>query len=42
VGVKLGQTANNSQPAMPALKVQANADVTAEVDITAPDATKAL
>ncbi|MBA3274977.1 MAG: YtxH domain-containing protein [Chloroflexia bacterium] len=42
VGVKLGQTANNSQPAMPAPKVQANADVTAEVDITAPDATKAL
>ncbi len=42
VGVKLGQTANNSQPGQPAPRVQAGADVTAEVDITAPDATKAL
>ncbi|MBA2470574.1 MAG: hypothetical protein H0V37_14305 [Chloroflexia bacterium] len=43
VGVKLGQTANNSQPAgKTAPEVQAGANVTAEVEITAPDATKAL
>lgn len=45
VGVKLGQTANNSQPAgvstAPPVGVT-GADITTEVDLTVPDATKAL